>query len=272
MNETKQKIMVIEQKKEAVLALEEVLAPVLDVTFVDSVGEADKKAQDEEFDLIVTDCVLPRLASTDGVLTFKSVEAMDADGKSALLMKVRDRVRRFEADFKSKVSESEALLAQSQSQQEKISELINERLRRLEEEKIQHRRVIEDVEREKQTALEAAEEAARKMETMRKESENVLAEKSEMEKRLEAAMAEKSEAEVSLAAAIEDKSEFEQKLAALTESFKADTNALNMIINDLKEDLEKSVGAAEAAMAEKAMVEEKLERIQEQWEKFAGNQ
>ena len=197
---------------------------------------------------------------------------MATDEKAVLLEKVRDTAHRFETDFKSKVSESEALLAQAQVQQEKISELINERLRRLEEEKIQHSQEIEKMELDKQTALAAAEEAARMVETVQKESEMVLAAKSEAEKQLEAALVEKKDAEARLAAATEEKAEAEQRLTALMESSKADVDALNMTINSLKEDLENSAGAAEAMVAEKAKVEEKLARIQEQWEKFAGNQ
>ena len=272
MNETMHKIMVIEQREEAVHALKEMLSPVWDVTFVDSGEEADKKAKDEEFDLIVTDCILPRLAGKEGVLRFKTADASDVEGKAAVLEKVRDTVHRFQTDFQSKISESEELLAQSQAQQEKISEMINERLRRLEEEKIKHSQTIKDIEQEKQTALNAVEEAARRVETVQKETEMALAAKNEAEKQIETVKVEKNEAEETLALAIKEKAEIEQRFAALAESAKADTDALNMTINSLKEDLDKSVGAAEAALAEKAMVEEKLERIQEQWEKFAGNQ
>lgn len=279
MNATKQKIMVIERREETRHALQEVLSSFWHVTFVGSVGEADKKAKDEEFDLIVTGCILPRLSGKEGVLTFKTVNAMVIEEKAALLKKVRDTVHRFETDFKSKVSESEALLAQSQIQEEKISELINERLRRLEEEKIQHGQEIKDLEHEKQTALNAAQEAAQMVETVKqdmtavqKESEIALTAKGEAEKKLEAASDEKKDAEARVAAAIEEKAEIEQKFAALVESSKADTDALNMEIISIREDLDKSVGAAEAVIAEKAKVEEKFEKIQEQWEKFAGNQ
>ena len=272
MNEAKQKIMVIEQEEEVRLALKDMLSPYWDVTFVDSGEEADKKTRDDEFDLIVADCILPRVAGQESALTFKSVDAVVTGDKTAFIEKVKDLAAGFETDFKAKVSESEDLLAQSRNQQDKISEMINDRLRRLEEEKIQHRREIEDMEHEKQNALDAVEEAARKVEAVQKEHEMALAEKGEAEKQLEAAREERKEAEERLAAAIEEKSEIEQRFTALTESSKANANALNSTINALKEDLERSVGAAEAAMAEKAKVEEKLERIQEQWEKFAGNQ
>jgi CheY-like chemotaxis protein len=272
MNETNQKIMVIEQREAAKRALKEMLSPLGEVTFVDSGAEAEKKAKDEDFDLIVTNCILPRLAGKEGVLIFKTGDAKVSDEKTALLEKVRDTVHRFETDFKSKVSESEELLAQSQIQQEKISELINERLRRLEEDKIQHSREIEGMEHEKQTALNAAEEAARMLQTVQKESEIALAAKGETEKQLEAALVDKTDAAARLAAALEERAEAEQRLAALVESSKADSDALNMTINTLKENLDKSAAAVEAMIAEKTMVEEKLARIQEQWEKFAGNQ
>lgn len=197
---------------------------------------------------------------------------MATDEKAAFLEKVKDTVHRLETDFKSKASESEELVAQSQLQQEKISELINDRLRRLEEEKIQHNQEIENIEHEKQAALNAAEEAARMLETVQKEAEIALAAKGEAEKQLEAALVEKKDAEARIDAATEEKADAEQRFATLVESSKAETDALSKTINSLKEDLDNSAGAVTAAIAEKAQVEEKLVRIQEQWEKFAGNQ
>ena len=171
MNEAKQKVMVIEQKEEARQALKELLPPLWDVTFVDSGEEADKKTKDEEFDLIVADYILPRLSGQEGVLVFKTVDAGITGDKTALIEKVKNLAHSFETDFKAKVSDNEDLLAQSRTQQETISEMIKERLRRLEEEKIRHSQEIEDIKHEKQNAQKAVEEAAQRMETVKKEPE-----------------------------------------------------------------------------------------------------
>ena len=62
MNEDRRKVMIIDGESETARALDGMLSPHWDVTAVGSVGEAAEKAEREDFDVIVTGYVLPRVS------------------------------------------------------------------------------------------------------------------------------------------------------------------------------------------------------------------
>ena len=73
---------------------------------------------------------------------------------------------------------------------------------------------------------------------------------------------------VELEAALKAKAEVESKLAEIEEKVVKERDGLNMKLKSVTEELNKALSVAETAIQEKATVEEKLTKFQENWEKY----
>jgi chromosome segregation ATPase len=264
MNENKRKAIIIDREPEAINALEGMLSPHWDITAVGSAGEATEKAANEDFDIILTGYVLPKMSGKEGILELETVTNMVAGEKAALLKKVREAVHGVEMDFQSKTTDTEELLRQSQAKQDEILELLNDQIRQVEGEKVQLAREIQTSKEEAEAALidlgkaeKAAEKAlAEKAEAERK-VEAVLDEKAEAERRAETAQMEKAEAERKVETVLDEKAEAERRAeAALMEKAEAEEK-VETVLNEKAEAEEKT----EAARAEKAETEKKAEEL-----------
>ena len=223
---------------------------------------------------------------------------MALDGKAELLTKMRDAMQRIETDFQAKRPATEELLRESQSKQDHILDLLNNRMGQFESEKAALEEEIrglkegaeaalaekeeaekaaeaaraekEEAERAAEAARAEKEEAGRAAETARAEkeeaeraAETARAEKEEAEKATEAALSEKEEAARVAEAALGEKAEVEKKLSETDGKIEG----LNEQITSLKESLNKSITIAETAVRERNQLQEQLNKFQEHWEK-----
>jgi chromosome segregation ATPase len=171
---------------------------------------------------------------------------MIANDKAELLKKFREVVKQAEVDFEAKKPTTEELLRKSKAKQDRLIELINDRVRQLESEKT-------ELEREIQGLREQADTATRK--------------KAEAEDKTEAALKDKAEAENKMERLVTEKAEAEKKLAEV----KGNAEGLGEQITGLKGDLNKAVSIAESAVREKGQMQEKLVQFQENWEKYVAS-
>ena len=223
---------------------------------------------------------------------------MALDGKAELLTKMRDAMQRIETDFQAKRPATEELLRESQSKQDHILDLLNNRMGQFESEKAaleeeirglkegaeaalaekeeaekaaeaaraekeEAERAAEAARAEKEEAGRAAEAARAEKEEAERAAETARAEKEEAEKATEAALSEKEEAARVAEAALGEKAEVEKKLSETDGKIEG----LNEQITSLKESLNKSITIAETAVRERNQLQEKLNQFQEHWEK-----
>ena len=195
---------------------------------------------------------------------------MALDGKAELLTKMRDAMQRIETDFQAKRPATEELLRESQTKQDHILDLLNNRMGQFESEKAALEEEIRGLKEgaeaalaEKEDAEKAAEAARSEKEEAERAAEAARAEKEEAEKATEAALSEKEEAARVAEAALGEKAEVEKKLSETDGKIEG----LNEQITSLKESLNKSITIAETAVRERNQLQEKLNQFQEHWEK-----
>ena len=209
---------------------------------------------------------------------------MALDGKAELLTKMRDAMQRIETDFQAKRPATEELLRESQSKQDHILDLLNNRMGQFESEKAaleeeirglkegaeaalaekeEAEKAAEAARAEKEEAERAAEAARAEKEEAERAAETARAEKEEAEKATEAALSEKEEAARVAEAALGEKAEVEKKLSETDGKIEG----LNEQITSLKESLNKSITIAETAVRERNQLQEQLNKFQEHWEK-----
>ncbi len=288
MSEIKQKFMIIDGESGASEAIQEILAQHYDVTIVGTAKEAAEKAENQDFDLIVTGYILPQISGAKAISEIKTTKDIAPEEKAKLLKKLREAVKQVEMDFQAKKSATEVLLRESQAKQDKILDLLNDRMRQLENENTELGREVRSFKEQLSTAVKQRADAEEKAEAARndvahaeRELETLLAEKAEAEKQAETALLEKTEIEKTAGAAIKERdeaekkvddalherAEMEKKLAGATRNIEA----LNKQTTSLKEELDKTITIAETAVNEKTRLQEKLAKIQENWEKYIAD-
>ena len=228
-----------------------------------------------------------------------------AQEQADALKMVRGELHKVLADIKEKMISSDQVLLQTQDTHENILQLLKEDVRQLVDEKTRLAQEIQPLREKLEGALEAMAETEKEGEKALKEKaaaeeklEATLAEKAETEKKLEAALAEKAEtekeleaalaensaagkklevafsekvaAEKELEAAISEKAEVEKKFDKLHEENAGTVDELNMKIANMSVELDKALSLAEAANAQKKSLEEKVAKLQENWEKYVS--
>jgi CheY-like chemotaxis protein len=280
MNEDRRKVMIVDGESETSMALAGMLSPQWDVTAVGNVGEAADKAEEEDFDVILTGYLLPQVSGQEGVLELRSVANKVVEEKVALLGKVRGALESITSDLRSMRPESEELLRQSQAKEEEVVGFFSDQSRRLQEEKVLTGQKILELEEAIGVAREEKEEAAKRAEAAlletkeaQKSADKALGEKAEAEARTESALKERAAAEEKAQQALAQKTQMENE---------EELSKLRSEVAKLGEGLQKAIDVSEravseknetelkldAALREKKGLQDKLARLQENWEKY----
>lgn len=216
--------------------------------------------------------------------------SMIAGGESeaTLLAKVREAVKQVEMDFQAKQPATEELLRESQAKEQGILDLLDNRVRQLVSENAELGQQVQGLKQQLNTTEKEKAEAEKKAEAAlndvvdaedrirkllvektetEKRVETILLEKAEIEKRVDAANKEKEDAKKRIKAAFDERAEMEKKLAEVSSS----TETLNKEIAGLKEELTRTAATAEAAVRERTQYQEKLDQLQENWEKYIAD-
>jgi len=235
MIEENRKIMILNYDSEATEKVRDIFPENCDVATSDSLKDISEKA-DEDFDIIITGYVVPAVSGDRTLSYLQNIQKALDEAKSAMQGK-RDA--------------NEALMRETQEKQDNILEMLNDHVRGVESEV---------------AVLKT------KMESMTEETEAARKSKEEAEEKAEAAFKEKAEAEKKAEEALKEKARTEEEFDKIREDDIKAIDSLQKDVITLKEELEKSISLLEQANAEKGVIEEKLAKLQENWENFVAGQ
>jgi hypothetical protein len=123
------------------------------------------------------------------------VKDMVEEEKAALFKEIRDAVNQVEIDFQSKASDSEKLLRESQAKQDQLFDMLDNKIRSLEEEKFTLDEEIQGLREKVEAALSEKAAAQERAEAAQEERQQVLVEKAEAQELAKKAQEEKQKAE-----------------------------------------------------------------------------
>ena len=235
MAEKKQKILILDYDSDTTAAVGDIFSKHYDTVTVASLEEASKKANDGKYDIIITGYVIPAVSGKKAISYLKNIKTAISKAKKAA---------------QNKSAAAQKLLRQSRDKQDEILDMLNENISGVEN---------------KRAALE------QKIQSMMEEIDTARNSKTETEKKTELALKDKQKAEEKLEAALEGKQKAEEIVeTVLTEKTKMieEFDRLNNEINSLKKEINNSASLAEEAYKEKAEMEDKLTKLQKNWEKY----
>ena len=235
MAEKKQKILILDYDSDTTAAVGDIFSKHYDTVTVASLEEASKKANDGKYDIIITGYVIPAVSGKKAISYLKNIKTAISKAKKAA---------------QNKSAAAQKLLRQSRDKQDEILDMLNENISGVEN---------------KRAALE------QKIQSMMEEIDTARNSKKETEQKAEAALKDKQKAEEKLEAALEGKQKAEEIVeTVLTEKTKMieEFDRLNNEINSLKKEINNSASLAEEAYKEKAEMEDKLTKLQKNWEKY----
>jgi len=235
MTEENRKIMILNYDSEVTEKVKEIFSENCDVATSASLKDISEKA-DENFDIIITGYVVPAVSGDRTVSYLQNIQKALDEAKSAIQEK-RD------AD--------ETLMRETEEKQDNILEMLNDHVRRVENE---------------------IAELKTKMESMTEETDAARKSKEEAEKKSEAALKERAEAEKNAEEALKEKVRAEEEFDKIREDDVKAIDSLKKDVVTMREELEKSNSLLEQANAEKRVTEEKLTKLQENWENFVSGQ
>ena len=249
MSEENRRILILNYDSEATKRVRDIFSQHCDVTTADSLKDVAEKA-DEDFDIIISGYVIPAVSGDKPVSYLQNIQKALDEAKLAV---------------QEKGGGNEALLGESQKRWNEILKLLNDHIRGIENERTELKQEMQGLTEETNTARKQQEEAEIKVEAILKDREDA-------EKKAEAALKDKEDAEKKAKATLMEKTKKEEELAEIREKDAEVIAKLNNDVNTLTEELENSISAAEEARKEKASIEQKLAKLQENWEKYIAGQ
>ena len=291
MSEKIRKILVLNHDSKTTEFVKNVFSETCDVTLADNPAELSQKAG-EDFDVILTGYVAPEISGGKTISYLNNIQKAFDDAVSVL---------------REKSVADEALLKEREKTQADILAFLQEHVRQAEQEKVLTQQEMQAVTEKSKVYLkekiEAEEKAAAALKTQtdsEAKTEAALNEKHEAENKAKKASAAQSEAEKVAAAALKAKANAEKKAgfalkaqadaeakvdAALNEKNEAEAGIaklreedaerikqLSGEINRLNGELETALALAEQNHAEKVSIEEKLTKLQNNWEMYVAGE
>ncbi|GAI23757.1 unnamed protein product, partial [marine sediment metagenome] len=236
------RILILNYDSEATKRARDIFSQHCDVTTADSLKDIAEKA-DKDFDIIISGYVIPAVSGDKPVSYLQNIQKALDEAKLAV---------------QEKGGGNEALLGESQKKWAEILKLLNDHIRGIENERT-------ELKQEMQGFMEETNTARRHKEEAEKKAEAILKDREEAEQKTEAALRDREEAKKKAEAALMEKTKTEEELAEIREKDAEVIAKLHDEVNTLTEELENSISVAEEAHKEKASIEEKLAKLQENW-------
>jgi len=260
MPKKKQKMLVLDYDSDTTAAIRDTLSQHCDVSFVDSLKKAAAKARAGKFDVIITGYLVPAVSGKKTV---------------SCLNNIKKAISQAETSVKQKRAAGKKALRESQKNHARIIELLTGHIRQFEVERLELKQQVQSLEKKASIAKKKKTEAEKKAKNAQKEkigaerkAEEADKKRGETEKILDAEKKAIADAKEKGKAALMEKAEDKEKL---DEAIKT-TEALNVEVASLREELKSAVSIAETAVEERNQLEEKVARFQENWEKYMGRQ
>ena len=289
MSEKTRKILVLNHDSKTTEWVKNVFSEACDVTLAADPAEISKKAGDD-FDVILTGYVAPGISGGKTTSYLNDIQKACDDAAS---------------DLRKKTAANEAILKEREKAQADILAFLQEHVRQAEQEKALIKQEMQAVREKSEVYLKEKIEAEEKAEAALKaqtdsvtKAEAALNEKSEAENKAQKALTAQSEAEKAAVAALKSKADAEEKTrlalkaqeeaegkaeAALNEKNEAeagidklreaDAGRIKQLageVSRLNDELENAMALAEQNHTEKVSIEEKLTKLQENWEKYVA--
>jgi len=235
MSEENRRILILNYDSEATKRIRGIFSQHCEVTTADSLKDIAKKA-DQDFDVIITGYVIP---------------AVSGDKPVSYLQNIQKALDEVKVTVQKKRDGNEALLGESQKKWDKIFKLLDDHIRGIENERA-------ELKQKMQSLMEKADTARKRKEDAEKKAEAALKDREKEKKKAKTALIEKTKTE-------EELSEIREKDAEVIAK-------LNDEVHSLTEELENSISLAEQAHEEKTRIEDKLTKLQENWEKYVSGQ
>jgi len=297
MAEKKQKILILDYDSDTTAAVGDIFSKHYDTVTVASLEEASKKANDGKYDIIITGYVIPAVSGKKAISYLKNIKTAISKAKKAAQNKSA-AAQKLLRQSRDKQDEILDMLNENISGVENKRAALEQKIQSMMEEIDTARNSKTETEKKTELALEGKQKAEEKLEAAlegKQKAEAALEGKQKAEEKLETALEGKQKAEEKLEAALEgkqkaeaalkDKQKAEEKLEAalegkqkaeeivetvLTEKTKMieEFDRLNNEINSLKKEINNSASLAEEAYKEKAEMEDKLTKLQKNWEKY----
>ena len=285
------KILVLNHNSKTTEWVKKVFSKPCDITLAGDPAEISQKAGDD-FDLILTGYVAPEISGGKATSYLNNIQKAFDDAAS---------------DLRKKTAANEAILKEKEKAQADILAFLQEHVRQAEKEKTlikQEMQAVTDISevylKEKISAEEKAEAALKAQTDSEAKAKTALNKKSEAENKAQKALTTQSEAEKAAVAALKSKVDAEEKTrmalkaqedaeakadAALNEKNEAEAGIVKLRevdagrikqlageVSRLNDELENAMTLAEQNHTEKVSTEEKLIKLQENWEKYvSGN-
>jgi len=276
-----------------------------DITTADSLSEVAEKAG-PDFDVVITGYVVPAVSGDKAISCLRDIQKA-FDEATAALGEKRDANKAFLKERQQEQTRILKFLNDHIRQAEKEKAELKQKMQTVVEEADTYRKETSEAEKKAEAALNVKADAQEKTEAAlsaraeaEKEAAAALKGKAQAEEETAAALKAKAEAEEKTAAALSAKVEAEEKgeaalnaraeaearaEAALIEKAETeesvarlraeDAGRIEKLSNEVKrlnEELENSISIIEQARAEKAGIEEKLAKLQENWQKFVAGE
>jgi chromosome segregation ATPase len=180
----------------------------------------------------------------------KVVEAFKE--KAAILKDLHNLIREAEKAAEEKRAACEELLFESRSRQERMLQLLNEHVRQVETEKMVLAEELGGLKAQVEDAEKAKDEGAAELKEVREEAARSIA---DLKKELQAAL--------------QEKAKLKNDIAALEEEIES-TESLRKRVKSLTDEMTAMASKAVSALEDKAKLEERLQTLQENWEKYVA--
>ncbi|MBF0550623.1 MAG: response regulator [Deltaproteobacteria bacterium] len=204
-----------------------------------------------------TEAALREKVEAERKLSIALNDRSRAEQQAEMISQVKDQVQKdLDAALAKKV-EMERSVQSLQSVKAKLEEDLPVHQARAAREVEAFKRDINNLNNELRKAVMAADSAAGEKAVAVQKAETVFKEKNAVEKKL--------------ATVLTDLEESEKQVAAAKENAQKNTEALTNQVALLKNELERAITMAEAAVKEKLMAEEKLTTIQKRWEQYMAS-
>ena len=233
MSEETRNILALNYDSKTTEFIQNVFSGACAVTPVNNLAEISEKAGDG-FDVILTGYAVPGFSEKKATAYLNDIQKAFDDAASTL---------------REITNADNTLLEEREREQANILAFLQEHVRQAEKEK----------------AL-----LKQEMQAVTEKDEVYLREKTEAEKKAEAALKAQSDAEAKAEAALNEKIEAEAGIAKLREEDAGRITQITGELNRLTEELEQAMVLAEQNLAEKVSIEEKLTKLQENWEKYVA--
>ncbi len=282
-----------------------VLSEPCDITTADSLSEVAEKAGGD-FDVVITGYVVPAVSGDKAISYLRDIQKA-FDEATAALREKKDTTEAFLKEMQQEQTQLLELLNDHVRQGEKEKAELKQKMQTMAAEADTYRKETSEAEKKAEAALNAKAGAEEKTEAAfsakaeaekeakaalkgkaeadekttaalnakaeaEEKTEAALRAKVEAEETAEAALNAKAEAEARAEAALIEKARTEEGVAKLREESAGRIEKLSNEVKRLNEELQNSISVVEQARAEKAEIEEKLAKLQENWQKFVAGE